>query len=41
MVAAIRGLKSKKAVGEDKIQPEMLTAFNHRVRLLIWVCQVA
>ena len=42
VTAAIRGLKSTKAAGEDEIRPEMLKALNGEgVRLLTKVCQVA
>ena len=39
--AAIRGLKSGKAAGKDKIRPEMLQALNREVRWLTRVRQVA
>ena len=41
VAAAIRGLKSEKAAGEDEIRPEMLKALNRGVRWLTRVCQVA
>ena len=39
--AAIRGLKSGKAAGEDEIRFEMLKALNGGVRGLTSVCQAA
>ena len=42
VAAAIRGLKSRKAAGEDKIRPEILKALNEEgVRWLTRMCQVA
>ena len=40
MAAAIRGLNSGKAAGEDEIRPEMLKALNGGVRWLTRVCRV-
>ena len=42
VTAAIRGLKSGKAAGEEEIRPEMLKALNEKgVRWLTRLCQVA
>ena len=41
VAVAIRGLKSEKAAGEDKIRPEMLKTSNRGVHWLTRVCQVA
>ena len=41
VVATIRGLKSGKTAGEDKIGPEMLSALNERVLSLTRVCELA
>ena len=41
VAAAIRGLKSGKAAGQDEIRSEMLMALNEGVRWLISVCQAA
>ena len=42
VAAAIVGLKSEKAAGEDEIPPELLKTLNgEKVRWLTWVCQVA
>ena len=40
VAAAIRGLKSGKAAGEDEIRLKMLKALNGGVRWLTRVCQV-
>ena len=42
VAAAIRGLKSRKAAGEDEIRPKMLKALNEEgLRWLTRVCRVA
>ena len=42
VATALRGLKSGKSAGKNKIRPELLMAFNGKeVRCLIRVCQVA
>ena len=41
VAAAMQGLKSKKAAGEDEIRLEMLKAINGGLRRLTWVHRMA